>query len=189
MKNILLISENKIKYFSELDPSLEYEKLVLPFIKISQDIQLTQLLGEKFMNTLYTGVENNNLSTTYKTFIDDYVADYLVHYTIYNALPSIYTRIRNKGVLQGTAEEAQVSPLTDMKYLRQHHLELAQFYGERMKDHLCDYSSNFPDYQNPGSKGIQPNKSQTSYFTGLAFKTRAGGRYNGDNAPDANKNK
>ena len=141
MKNILLISENKIKYFSELDPSLEYEKLVLPFIKISQDIQLTQLLGEKFMDTLYTGVENNNLSTTYKTFIDDYVADYLVHYTIYNALPSIYTRIRNKGVIQGTAEEGQVSPLTDMKYLRQHHLELAQFYGERMKDHLCDYSS------------------------------------------------
>lgn len=187
MKNVLLISENKIKFFTELDPSLEYEKLILPFIKISQDIQLTQILGEKFMNTLYEGVKNNNLSTTYKNFIDDYVGDFLIHYTIWNALPSIYTRIRNKGIIQGSAEEGVSSPLTDMKYLRQHHLELAQFYGEKMRSHLCDYPNNFPDYVNPGAKGIQPNKSQTSYMMGIAFPYRASGRRNSDNAPDANK--
>ena len=49
MKNVLLISEEKLKYFSELDPNLDYEELILPWIKVSQDTNLQEIIGTKFL--------------------------------------------------------------------------------------------------------------------------------------------
>ena len=184
MKNVLLISEEKLKYFSELDPNLDYEELILPWIKVSQDTNLQEIIGTKFLKGLYNGVKTNSLSQTYKDLINNYIADLLIHYTIYNALPTISMRIKQAGVIRNNTETGTGIDNSDVRMLRQQHKELGQFYTTRLVEELCDNPTKYPLYVNPGTEGMKPNKRKNSYKNGFAFPKR--GYYNSDNAPSSN---
>tara|TARA_R110001632_G_scaffold22267_1_gene64199 strand:+ start:1136 stop:1693 length:558 start_codon:yes stop_codon:yes gene_type:complete len=184
MKNVLLISEEKLKYFSELDPNIDYEELILPWIKVSQDTNLQETIGSKFLKGLYDGVRTNTLSQTYKDLINNYIADLLIHYTIFNALPTISMRIKQAGVVRNNTETGQGIDNSDVRMLRQQHKELGQFYTTRLLEELCDNPTKYPLYVNPGTEGMMPNKRSNGYKNGFAFPKK--GRYNSDNSPSSN---
>jgi hypothetical protein len=184
MKNVLLISEQKLKYFSELDPNIDYEELILPWIKVSQDTNLQEIIGTKFLKALYEGVRTNTLSQTYKDLINNYIADLLIHYTIYNALPTISMRIKQAGVVRNNTETGTGIDNSDVRMLRQQHKDLGQFYSTRLVEHMCDNPELYPLWVNPGTEGMRPNKSKNSYSNGFAFPKRR--IYDSDNAPSSN---
>lgn len=184
MKNVLLISEQKLKYFSELDPNIDYEELILPWIKVSQDTNLQEIIGTRFLKALYDGVKNNTLSQTYKDLINNYIADLLIHYTIYNSLPTISMRIKQTGVVRNNTETGTGIDNADVRMLRQQHKDLGQFYSTRLVEHMCDNPELYPLWVNPGTEGMRPNKSKNSYSNGFAFPKRR--LYNDDNAPSSN---
>ena len=186
MKNVLLISEQKLKYFTELDPNIDYEELILPWIKVSQDTSLQEIIGSRFLKGLYDGVRNNTLSQTYKDLINDYIGDLLIHYTIYNALPTISMRIKQAGVVRNNTETGAGIDNADVRMLRQQHKDLAEFYSTRLVEHLCQNPELYPLYVNPGTDGMKPSKSRNGYNNGFAFTKKS--YYNSDNAPSSDLN-
>jgi hypothetical protein len=187
MRNVILVSQEKIKSFTEVSDNLEYDKFILPYIKVAQDVNLQQIIGETFLSELYDQVENGNLTTDYRDFISNFCADYIIHYTLYHAYPTIAIQVKNQGIMNNNTETGTSAPLSSVKYIRQHHLELAQFYGERMREHLCNYPDKYPLWVNPDPKdATQPNKNTSSYFMGMALPK--GRPYDENNAPNSGEN-
>ena len=89
-----------------------------------------------------------------------------MQYAVYLMLPSIKYKLVEKGLVSGTSEDSAGTSLDELKYLRQSHLDLAEFYDQRLREYLCDNPGMFAEYENPGVDGMNPEKS-TPYFGGL----------------------
>ena len=162
---VLLVSEQRLKEYTPLDNNIRIEDIT-PHILNSQDIYIQGILGTKFYNRLKDGVRNGDLNADEQAFLNDYVSKSLMWYSYYMMLPNIKYKIMDKGVVSGQSEETGPTSLDDLKYLRQDALDNAQFHQKRCLEFLKDYPGLFPEYDTPGTKGMNPDKN-TPYFSGL----------------------
>lgn len=165
MANVLFISEQRLKALTAIHENVEPQDL-MPFVVQAQDIYVQELLGTTFYNALKSAVTGSTLSTEESTLIDEYLAPTTANYALYLALPTLNYKIKNKSVLNPSAEEADNTTLEEIKYLRQATLDSAQFYAQRSIDYLKANDSSFPGYTNPDSDFMLPNK-KTQYNHGL----------------------
>lgn len=156
---VLLVSEQRMKQWTSLDNNIRIDVLT-PSILNAQSVYVQQSLGTKFYNRLRNGVKDNNLTTNENAFLKDYVGPMLMQYALYLVLPNLKYKLAEKGILNGTSEETQPTGLDEMKYLRQNAMDLAQFYDERLREYLKDNPNMFPEYQNPGTDGMQPDRGE-----------------------------
>ncbi len=162
---VLLVSEQRMKEYTPLDNNIRVEDITA-YILNAQDIYIQSLLGTKFYKRLKDGVRNQDLNADEQELLNDYLAKSLMWYAYYLMLPNIKFKVMDKGVVDGTSEETGQTDLDDLKYLRQDALNTAEFYQTRALEFLRDYPSKFPEYENPGTKGMNTNKS-SPYFSGL----------------------
>ena len=93
MTTTLLISENKLKNFSDLNNALDPD-LLKNAIREAQDIDLQRMLGFKLYNKIIDDVAAGTISGVYKSLLDDYIQDALLYWSYYEALEAIYLRPR-----------------------------------------------------------------------------------------------
>lgn len=165
---VLLVSEQRMKQWTALDNNIRIDVLT-PSILNAQSVYVQQSLGTRFYNRLREGVMNNDLTSNENLFLKDYVGPMLMQYALYLVLPSLKYKLVEKGIVSGTSEETQPTTLDDMKYLRESAMELAQFYDERLKEYLQDNPGMFPEYTNPGTDGMMPDRG-TAYQNQLVTK-------------------
>lgn len=165
MANVLFISEGRLKKLTSIHENVEPDD-IMPFVIQAQDIYIQDVLGTKFYNNLKLKVSGNTTNTNEKELLNDYIAPTLANYSLWLAFPHLNYKIKNKALLQGTSEEAITTDLNVTKYVRGSIEDTAQFYRERLRKYLEDFSINFPDYINPGTDGMQPNKNN-AYFHGV----------------------
>ena len=169
----LFITEDKLKSFTGIDANVDPEQLY-PYVIQSQDLYVQSTLGTKLYNALKTYVNdyvtaNTPIPSAYKTLLDDYVANMVVYYTYYLALPHIKYKTTNKGLMSGTSEVGETIALEEVQFLMNQVLNTAQFYNERLRDFLVAYQEDYPEYQSYTNKdGMAPRRG-TSYYTGLAM--------------------
>ena len=161
----LLVSEQRMKQWTALDNNTRTEEIT-PFIINAQDVYIQDTLGTKFYLKLKDGIVNNTLTADETHILNEYIAPTLMQYSLYLMLPTIKYKIVEKGVLNGTSEETAATTLDELKYLRQSTMDLAEFYNKRLLEFLFDNPSMFPEYTNPGTDGMTPNK-RNPYFSGL----------------------
>lgn len=172
----LLISEQRVKQYTNLDNNVRMEEIT-PFIIQSQDLYLQPRLGTKFFDRLKAGVIAGDLSADEKGLLNDYISPMLAHYSVYMMLPGLKYKLVEKGIVSGTSEETSPTSLQELEYLRNSTMETAQFYDERLRDHLRDIpSGTFPQYTQPGTDGMHPDY-QTAYFSGLVVPKYYNRRY------------
>tara|TARA_R110000737_G_scaffold124764_2_gene157156 strand:- start:210 stop:800 length:591 start_codon:yes stop_codon:yes gene_type:complete len=159
MDTVLLVSEQRMKQWTSLDNNIRIDVLT-PSILNAQSVYSQQSLGTRFYNRLKSGIVNNDLTTNENNFLRDYVGPALMQYSLYLVLPSLKYKLVEKGIVSGTSEETAASTLEDMKYLRQNAMNLAQFYDERLREFLQDNPGMFPEYTNPGTDGMQPDRGE-----------------------------
>jgi len=165
MSYVLFISSARLKKLSGIYENF-YDDLIAPFTLQAQDIYVQEKLGTSFYNALKLKVSGGTTTSLEQDLLNNYIAPMLANYAVWLALPSIHYRIKNKSVLVGTSEEAQTADLNEIKYLRASILDVAQFYGERMREFLVDNESSFPTYVNYDENYMAPNKRNT-YSQGL----------------------
>ena len=182
MANVLLISETKLKAFTNINKNVDMDVLKAE-IKIAQDIELQTVLGTKFYNTLMSKVSatGNTFSSDEKTLIDDYVAPFLIQTSYHSAIPHIHYRTMNRGIVEGDAENARSVDIETMKYLRNIQKQRADFYKQRLLDYLNTGPGQnlFPDYNTYSSyDGMTPDKN-ARYNAGIVLRgtTRKGWAY------------
>jgi len=89
------------------------------------------------------------------------------------ALPNLTYKAKNKAVVQPTSEESTSIGLEEIKYLRGTVLDTAQFYQERTKDYLKEFSIHFVGYNNYNVNAMAPNKGR-QYSHGIVIPSPYG---------------
>lgn len=177
MPQALFITEDRLKSYTgveqNIDPSILY-----PFVLQSQDLYIQPILGTKLYRKIEDLVVDNIVNgtvipTDYKTLLDDYITQPVVHWSYWMALPHIKYRTTNKGLLSGNSEVADSVSLDELQYLRNSIKDTAQFYTERLRDYLKAYQELYPEFQSYTSKDGMKAERGTSYRTGLVVPRRS----------------
>lgn len=165
METVLLVSEQRMKQWTNLDNNIRIDVLT-PSILQAQDIYIQDTIGTLFYDRLKAGIIAGDLNANEELVLKDYIGPTLMQYALYLLLPNLKYKMVEKGILNGTSEETGPTTLDEMKYLRDAALDTAQFYNQRLLEFFKDNPGMFPEYTNPGTDGMYPNKT-TPYFSGL----------------------
>ena len=164
MANVLLISENKLKSFTNLNKNIDME-LIRSEIKVTQDLHLQSILGTKFLDTLLSKVSStgNTFTSQEKILVDEYISPFLIQKSYAEILPYMWSRSMNNGLVTKEGENFQSVDKETMAYLRGIQSQRADFYMTRLIDYLQigKGQNQFPDYISYSSQdGMPPNKVQ-----------------------------
>lgn len=163
MANTLLISENKIKAFTNINKNVDMDTIRAE-IGIAQDIHLQTLLGTKFYNNLLSKVSStgNTFNNDELTLVNDYIAPYLIQTAYFEMIPHLHYRTMNRAIVVGDMESATGVDIETMKYLRTIQQQRSDFYKMRLVDYLMTGRGQnlFPDYNNYSTiDGMTPDKT------------------------------
>lgn len=170
MQNTLLISEAKLKRFTDINNALDVD-LISSVIREAQIVHITRLLGSKLYDKILSDVDNGTLSGNYKSLVDDYIQDSLLYWSYYESLESIYLRPRNAGLVvpQG-GENNSAADLTLYDRKRQSVKNKAEYFSERLVDYLCFNNTLFPEYNQNINDDIYPDTG-TQFKSPIVFRT------------------
>jgi hypothetical protein len=165
-KNILFISEQKLKDSSMLSDNVDPKQL-LPTVKAVQDRYILPILGTGLYNKLQEDVKNNAVAGDYKVLLDEYITDALVWYTLTEMPMPLQYKLINKGVVTRTGEAIQTVSFTEVQNLMDYCRNWAQWYAQRAIDYLCANSIKYAEYVNPGSASDTIHPDITQYTCGI----------------------
>ena len=103
MKDTLFISPNNIYDRTQIHSNID-SKMVVPEIKVCQDMYLLPLLGSALYERLQRGIEDDDLTNDEETLLKSYVRDCLVYYVVSELTDTLTHQYWNKGVLKKTNE-------------------------------------------------------------------------------------
>jgi hypothetical protein len=176
---VLLISETKLKAFTNINKNVDMDVLKSE-VQIAQDIDLQTILGTRFYNHLLSQVSatGNTFNADETTLVNDYIQPFLIQTAYFNAMPGIMYRTMNRGIVEGTMENAASVDINTMKYLRTIQKQRSDFYMTRLQDYLLigRGQNRFPDYTSQSTiDGMIPDRAQ-KYNNGifLAHTSRKG---------------
>lgn len=155
---VLFISEDRLKRSTALNYNIDTEFL-LPFVKTAQDKHLQAILGTKLYDKIATDIQTASLTGNYESLVDNYIQDALVHYAVMEALPFISYKIANGSITQKNSENGTAATRSDVDWLISKERDNAEFYGQRIIEHLIYNESNFPEYTNNNNDDINPVKN------------------------------
>ena len=164
MSYVLFISEEKLKNSTAIGGAVDMD-FILPYLKTSQRIYLEPKLGTDLYEALQTKITAGSLTGTYKTLVEDYLMDCLVHFAFYQCLPFLRVRISNNGIGVKTSENLQALTNEEYKDLRQEIINTAEFFLERAIRFICNNTAALPEYSTADGADLSPSK--TSYYSGL----------------------
>lgn len=170
-QNILLISENKLKNFTDIDPNVT-SAVLLPFIGLCQQTVLEYIIGRKYYVELLDQVANNTLTTINNNFLIFFVQPMLIWCSYAEALPSIFMRIKNNSIVTGSENTITIK---EMEYMQTRGDDKSQFFQRRMIEELTMNSSNYPAvYTYTSTDGLKPHLGK-NYFSSIHLPN--GSRY------------
>lgn len=162
MANKLLISEGKLKAFTNVNKNVDIDAIRAE-IGIAQDIHLQPLLGTKFYDHLLDQIQvtGNTLNSDEVVLLNEYISPYLIQMAYYEMIPHLHFRTMNRGIVEGDMESARSVDTETMKYLRNIQKQRADFYKMRLQDYLITGKgqNKFPDYNTYSTyDGMTPEK-------------------------------
>lgn len=145
MTDTLIISEAKLRQFTDINDNLDSRFITSAVIE-SQDIHIQRIIGTLLYNKIMSDIDSDSLSGNYKSLVDDYIQPSLLYWSYYECLEAIYIRPRNNGLLRSTGgDNSESVDLTIYEKKRQSVKNKAEWYSEKLTDHLIEYQGNFPE--------------------------------------------
>ena len=162
-QNILLISENKLKNFTDIDQNVT-SAVLLPFIGVVQQTKLEYIIGRLYYVQLLNEVATNTLTTINNNFLQYFVQPMLIWSAYAECLPSIFMRIKNNGIVAGSEKTITIS---EMEYMQTRADDRGQFFERRMIEEIIYNQSNYPlVYTYTSTDGMRPHLGK-NYFSGV----------------------
>jgi hypothetical protein len=164
-QNVLLVSENKLKNFTDIDPNVT-SSVLLPFIGVVQQTKLEYIIGAPYYRSLLLQVSGGTISSnpTDNNFLQYFVQPLLVWAAYAEALPSIFMRIKNNGIVTGAENTITIS---EMNYMQKRGDDRSQFFEQRMIDEIIFNSNLYPLCFNfTSNQGLFPHLGK-QYFSGV----------------------
>ena len=173
-QNVLLISETKLKNFTDIDPNVS-SSVLLPFISVVQQTKLEYIIGARYYKDLLYGVSGNTLSQTDTNFLNYFAQPMLVWAAYAEALPSVFMRIKNNGIVTGAENTVTIK---EMEYMQGRADDRYQFFEQRLIQELIFNSNLYPQvFTTTSNQGLFPHLGK-AYFSGVQINNQ-----NGDTSP------
>lgn len=145
MARILFISEDFIKDNSEIDENVDM-KLINPTIWRCQIQYIQNILGTKLYNKIVSDIDGDTLTGNYLTLVNDYCADCLLNYVMFEVQVPLLYKMRDKNVSKKNSDNSQPIDFKEHRYLKDFYQDKAEFFARRIAKYLCENEELFPEY-------------------------------------------
>lgn len=156
------INNSFLKSVTPLSNNIDINE-VSNHIETAQLINVREILGKLLYDDMNTKILNNTLSTKELELYD--ILKYAIAYRSAEiGIPFLAIKLRSKGAVRLQDETSQPASLEELKYLRHELKNKAEYFEQRSKDFLLQFSKDFPLWLNYSStqQEIYPN-TDTSY--------------------------
>lgn len=157
MAEALLVTRKDIVKFSALNGNVDTDKFI-QYIKIAQDIHIQNYLGTDLFKAIQTKITGSTLTGDYLTLVNDWIKPCLIHWAMVEYLPFAAYTLSNKGVYKHSSENAENVSKDEVDFLLQKERNTAQYYTDRMIDHLSFNNSKYPEYNSNNNEDVYPDK-------------------------------
>ena len=168
MAYVLFISESKLKDSSAINLNVD-TSLLLPYIRQSQKLYIETALGteltDKIKDLITAGTISAGANAAYKTLLDDYIADVLVSYSFYHAIPFLRFKVENGNIYSKTSETGTALSTEEAQHLREEVMNTGQYYRERLIDYIRNNTTSYPEYSTNSGADVSP--STANYYAGM----------------------
>ena len=164
MSYVLFISENKLKESTAINMNVDVD-LILPHILVAQKIYLEPKLGTDLYQKLEADITAGTLTGAYKTLVDEYIGDMLPHWGFYNLIPYLRFKVENGNIYSKTSESGNALSTEESQHLREEVRNTAEYYTERMIEHIKNNISSYPEYNTNSGEDISPDSN--AYYNGM----------------------
>jgi hypothetical protein len=156
------INNSFLKSVTPLSNNIDVNE-ISSHIETAQLINIREILGKLLYDDLNTKILANTLDSQETELYD--ILKYAIAYRASEiAIPFLSIKLRSKGAVRLQDETAQPASLEELKYLRHELKNKAEYFEQRSKDFLYQYSPDFPLWlsYSAGQQQIYPN-TDTSY--------------------------
>lgn len=161
------INVDSVKELSLIDENVD-NKLLIPTLRMVQDIYLQPILGTPLYEDFKTKITADttlNSYPTYKALLQDYIKPVLIYYMCMRSIFALRYRLMNKGVLVKNSENSSAADSIELKVLKDEFRMTAESYAELLTKYLKENTSTFPLYDDLTETGM--NAKSTNYTTGI----------------------
>lgn len=155
MATYIWITQQYIKTFTPLNANIDTSEIA-PHIETAQLIHTREILGKNLYDDLTAKIQAGTLSTPENDLVE-IIMQALAYRSAEIAIPFLSIKIRNKGSVRMRDDYAEPASVEEMKYLRSELSKRAEYFEDRAKDFLCQYSTDFPLYTQYNDNQILPN--------------------------------
>jgi len=162
MATVLFINRTDLVRNSIMDGNISTDRFI-QFIKLSQEIDVQQILGTNMYDGLTTAIPNIDqpANARWKVILDDFVVPMLIWYAQANYYPFAAYQVRQGGVYKHTSESAESVSKSEIDFLVEKARTNAEWYSRRFIDFMGFNQTTYPEYTNNVNDDIYPSGSAT----------------------------
>lgn len=170
MKALLISSEHVKQRLPFKNVADEY---LIPAIEASIDLDLECLIGTNLVDKMRSFILPDGESSAtgkYKVLQDDYITPYLVNKSICHAIPRVWAKISNEGVMQYSGDGANSVSHSDMDYQVKYYAGIADRYATKMQKYLCANANDIKEWRSTRDQSDTPastKKTNCEIFLGI----------------------
>ena len=146
-QDTLLISATQIRSYTPVKGALDDDYLE-PAILVAQDLDLAYVLGFNLTEKLKDLEEAGTLLTTppYTFLFTQFVRPYMRFAALVVALDSIRVDLNNQGTIEKNSQQGSSVTNSEYEAVKVGHMRTADGYKKLLHDHLCRFSSLYPEF-------------------------------------------
>jgi len=157
MATALFISRTDLVKNTIVDGNVDTDKFI-QFIKIAQEIHITNYLGSKLYDKISSDIVAGSLAGNYLALVNDYIQPMLIHFAMVEYLPFAAYQIKNGGVSKHSSENSESVSKSEIEFLVQKERDTSEYYTRRFVDYICFNSDKFPEYNTNKDSDVRPDK-------------------------------
>lgn len=140
------ISERYLKDNSPMGDNVDM-KDIYPYAKSAEDMYIQEAIGTPLYDRLISGLSASPQNiTANETALLRVIRSAMVYWTCYDALPFMWMKLRNIGLVKQSGDNLETVSEQEMGYIRKELKNKADFYMKRLQDYLCENRELFSEY-------------------------------------------
>lgn len=167
---VYFVSTTYLKDNTPINENVD-DKLLKNAIKESQEIYIRDIIGSGIYNELQTQAFAGTLTALNTTLLDSYIAPCLKYYTLCEAMLPMTFKLMNKSVASRESDNARAISVDELTLLENRYRDKAEYYANRLRDYLREYTNDYPLFLNPGSTFDTIRPSSTTFVGGIYLPT------------------
>jgi len=172
--------DTKYLFDTTIIPNNVDTNILNPFIREAQVMYIKNVLGTQLYTKLMNDVIAGGSTGKYLELMNNWVAPAQAKWTLWLALPFIWTRISNKSLVKKDSDNSTPVGENEMELLLGRIQSSAEYYCEEVRKFILENSQSFPEYFTNSSFDTKPSNDiyNCGIYTGKGLNDDYR-RYNG----------